>query len=162
MKTPPLSPFRDPGLTDHDDPYELLRDVGVRFDTSMADLHRACQQAQRRGALSPARSRAWATLRSVEKRLLLDLLFVNPRGDGAGEPSDEDVADPPAVRASELPDAPVALLVSAVGRVMLDASTTSASGQPATTHLWERLRASIPLLEPAAPLAEPACFLTEE
>lgn len=70
--------------TPSNDPYQLLADFGVTDNSSMADVHRAGMNAQRRGALTPERSRAWRELRDPEKRLVLDLFRFQPAPDAFG------------------------------------------------------------------------------
>jgi hypothetical protein len=60
-----------------EDPYAQLAEFGAEASSSMADVHRAGLQAQCAGRLDSKKARAWAVLRSAEKRLLVDFLSLD-------------------------------------------------------------------------------------
>jgi hypothetical protein len=69
-------PYRPESLVRPQDPYTVLGEFGVGFDSSMTDIHKACLAAQGRGRLGPEQSRAWTAMRSIERRLAADLAFM--------------------------------------------------------------------------------------
>jgi hypothetical protein len=105
---PPSDGVRDDRLMPTD-PYVLMSEFGVGFATTARELHLAGIEAQATNRLDPARAKAWADLRSVEKRLVLDLTFAEvplsePLPNGAIPMRFEPLA-PPSIEAlaAELP-----------------------------------------------------------
>ncbi len=100
-------PFRLPGIEPPSgSPYDALAAFGVGYGSPMAAVHRGSLRAQKEKRLTAQRKQAWKELRDSERRLVLDLLYVQPdptvfgESAGAGEPKPE--LRPPAL---ELPDA---------------------------------------------------------
>jgi hypothetical protein len=71
----PAHGVRDESLTP-DDAYAVMAEFGVSYATSAKTLHMAGIEAQATGRLSSARAKAWADLRKVDKRILLDFTFA--------------------------------------------------------------------------------------
>lgn len=72
-------PFRLPGIEPPGGfPYDALAEFGVGYESPMAAVHRGSQQAQRAKQLTVKRRQAWKELRDSERRLVLDLLYVQP------------------------------------------------------------------------------------
>lgn len=149
------------------DPYEVLRDIGVGYQTSMRDLHLLCQQAQQRGQLTPERAHAWSVLRNVEQRLLLDLLFLSPdAGFGNGDPRPEPPAElhrPPLPEPQALiPPPPAEVLTALLGQVT-PPEAVAVAVEPVCwqVDLWALLAEALP--PPPAPpsLAEPDPLLED-
>jgi hypothetical protein len=72
--------------------YDALAHLGVRYNSSMAEIHRAALEAQRSGTLTTERAAAWARLRNAEKRLVADFFELQIDPSMFGEPA---VAPPP-------------------------------------------------------------------
>jgi hypothetical protein len=82
-------PFRDAFVSPlQGDPYEILAEFGVSFDSSMKELHDCALQAQKQRALTSARDQSFRRLLNEEKRLVLDLLYFQP------QPSIFDLSEP--------------------------------------------------------------------
>jgi len=165
-------PAADPGppvpvlarvMPPDDDPYRALAAFGVSSDSSMSEVHQGGLQAQRAGALTPERRRAWKALRDPISRLAVDLLHLptgSPPGDG--EPAEAEVAVPePRLPALGAPD-PVAVC-QAVGPLplpLVPPCPESRDLPPLEVDPWELLQeACSPPPRTAPPLAEPGPFL---
>jgi len=164
--TPAERGFRADLLLAEDDAYQILREVGVGADSSMSDVHLACQRAQQRRELSPARARAWTRLRTIEQRLLLDLLFFDLGAFAAGAAESQAAqpgpAPPPVESNPAVPPAPAHLLAQAAGVPSLPEPSPSPSPAPPSLDPWVLLaELAFPEAKPAT-ITAPASFLEEE
>ena len=72
-------PFCDPFIRiPSGDPYEALAPFGMKFGSSMDDVHKCALQVQKQRAGSSARDQAYRQLRTAEDRLLVDFFYYQP------------------------------------------------------------------------------------
>jgi hypothetical protein len=70
-------------------PYEAFTAFGVSYHSSMREINRAAQEAQKQRKLGSAGNKAWAELRNAEKRLLHDFFHLQTDPTVFGEPAVE-------------------------------------------------------------------------
>ncbi|MBC8357187.1 MAG: hypothetical protein H8E66_34890 [Planctomycetes bacterium] len=148
-------------------PYALLASYGAGFDATMSEINRSGLNAQKDRALNRERRDAWQTLRSAEKRLVIDLFFLHTDPAVFGE-SDSDA--PPLKRPA--PDVPEVdrPTTEAVARAMGNLPQLDEPDMPPTGEapaidpdLWELLNEIWTADEQApSPLPHPTSFLEQE
>lgn len=147
-------------------PYQALAAFGAEFDATMSEINRSGQRAQKARALDRERRAAWQTLRNAEKRLIIDLFFVQSNAAVFGE-LDEQLSPlrRPAPGLPEVDKPSDEAVIAAIGNLpQIDASEMAPEGAaPAIApDLWRLLAEIWPADAPApAPLPPPKSFLEE-
>ena len=83
----------------------------------MSQIHQAGLEAQRRHALTPERRKAWKEFREADRRIAMDLLFLQTEADVFGEQTDGD-SEPKLTDTPKLPEVgppPLETLIAAFG-----------------------------------------------
>ena len=164
-----LQPFQRPELTPIlGDAYQALKPFGVDYDSSMSELHQAGLRAQRQR--DSAAVQAWKDLRDAEKRLMADLLFLQPDPTVFGEETEEDycvtVPPPPPAPLPEIGPASAETVLQAIGPLPVPPAPQPVpvgDSPPIEPDLWALLdEAWEPDQAALPPLPEPSSFLEDD
>lgn len=143
------------GASSPPDAYELMAELGVGYDSSMAEILRCALRAQRAKTLTRARQDAWAQLRVPDRRLLLDVLYFQDDPAAFGAPEPEPSPEPPPAPPAPAGPAP-ALVARALGQL------APGEAQLGRSDLWRVAAESLADGGDPKGLLLPGSFLEEE